>query len=204
MNYHANNNSKESNGISNLDGERFDGGSALDWNNSRVHLQNMFQPNECWDYVCPPNPVPEDINLVIENTFADPEPSLAVIVTDRMIFLQAAITTRMDAREAELNGLHLNANGQALETYRINSERSSELAKLEQSRDSRNKDFISTRDAWLRRKERHRLIQAKCMKVFVNNLGESPRSIVKDLLAELKFRAAWIKLSRTYVSRLGN
>ena len=132
MNYHLNNNMKESNGISNLNGERFDGGSALDWNYSRVHLQNILQANECWDYVSPPNPVPEDINLVIENTFVDPEPSLAVMVTDRMIFLEAAITTRMNEQEADLEDLHLNPSPHALELYRIDTERSSELAKLKQ------------------------------------------------------------------------
>ena len=42
------------------------------------------------------------------------------------------------------------------------------------------------------------------MKVFVNNLGKSPRSTIKDLLAKIKFRAAWTKLTKTYASNLGN
>ena len=95
-----------------------------------------------------------DINLVIENTFTDPGPSFAVMVTDRLTFLEDAITTRMYKREADLNDLHLNDNPHALEIYRINTERNSELPKLEQSRDLREKDLILTRDAWQRRKER--------------------------------------------------
>ncbi len=81
------------------------------------------------------------------------------MVTDRLTSLEAAIANRMNERKADMNELHLTTNAHALEAYRINTERSSELAKLEHSRDSREKDFISTRDAWQRRKERHLLIQ---------------------------------------------
>ena len=204
MNYIHNHSLKESNGLSNIDGERFDGGSALDWNNSKVHLQNLFQANECWEYVCPHDPIPLNIEDVLENEFTEVAPVYSVMVTDRIAFMEHAITERMDDREATLAEYNLAAAVNNVEAYRIQVERSSELAKLEQNRDGREKDFMLSRDAWQKRKERHLLIQSKCMTVFVKNLGESPRSIIKDLLAAMKFRAAWVKLIKTYASNLGN
>ena len=54
-----------SNKGTNLDSIKFDGGSALDWNSSKLHLQNNFAANECWEYINPPDVIPEDLNLII-------------------------------------------------------------------------------------------------------------------------------------------
>ena len=168
MNHNLNLSLKASNGLSNIDDERFDGGSALDWNNSKFHLQNIFQATECWDYVNLFNPIPEDIDLVIENTFNEPEPNYSIMATDRITLLNNVINNRLNEKENNLAVIHLAPN--ALEAYLNNSERSSELAKLEPSRDSCEKNFLSSRDAWQKRKERHLYLQSKCMRVFVNNL----------------------------------
>ena len=181
----------------NLDSIKFDGGSALDWNSSKLHLQNNFAANECWEYINPPDIIPEDPNLIIENVFLEPEPQFTEMVTDRMEFLRNSINQRLDDKEALLINLHLNAAAHSLEMYRITSEREQEIFKVEQSRDSLTKDYNTCKDSWRHRKERHLLIQSKCMKVFINNLGESAHTVIKDLLKELKFRAAWILLAKT-------
>ena len=109
------------------------------------------------------------------------------MVTDRMEFLRNSINQRLDEKVDLLINLHLAAAAHGLEMYRITSEREQEIFKVEQSRDSLTKDFNSCKDSWRHRKERHLLMQGKCMKVFVKNLGESSRTVIKDLLKELKF-----------------
>lgn len=180
----------------------FNGGSSLDWMKFKPKMEACFVENECFHYVQNNANSSTSNSVIVENKFTDAEPVEAEMVDEEIKRQLVRVNGTFNAMLGRVQGM-IDSNeitrdvGRA-EQMKLDNSRLVEILKIENSEHNLRDKFNAATKDWRSQKEQHVKTVGKCMGVFNLTLGDSAKSIIKDLLAVHKFRAAWIALDHHY------
>lgn len=198
----------------------FNGGSTYEFLIARPKIREKFIENECWNYVGPlpmapalmaqalgvpavaAPPGPAVPNAIIEDLFTAPIPvanldaAQAIIANKRL-----AIETTYEENEMDLWDLPpgtMSVTELNIAITKNDAERRKEILKVENDLDKVLEGLLAAVVRWDKDKALHEKKVASCLRVYNSVLGPGPLASIREDLANLRFRAAWIHLNEHY------
>jgi len=184
----------------------FNGGDAMEFVYFKHKFQNEFVHESCWDLVEPKPPIIIDGNPtpdLSETTYSLPAPSYATIVDDEIASQIARVEATHQAQINELNQLPFTQAKRLEEGWKLSSAVANEKTRIENSRSNLETKFHSLLKNHEDKMKESQTKIGRCMGVFNKCLGEAAKVVIKEHLANHRFRAAFHQLGVHFHIGLG-
>ena len=184
----------------------FNGGDAMEFVYFKHKFQNEFVHESCWDLVEPKPPIIVDgvsTPNLIETNYSTPAPVFAVIVDDEIASQIARVDANHQAQIIELNQLPFTQAKKLEESWKLTSAAANEKTRIENSRSSLETKFHALLKNHEDKTKEFQTKVGRCMGVFNKCLGEAAKVVIKDHLANHRFRAAFHQLGVHFHIGLG-